>query len=93
MNSENTKSWPRGYWNLMFTQFQGAFSDNALRWLVIEVIPNSHGRKLVEASPAADKSFHLIRGAGHNDLFEVAGDEIIREIAGFARRVAKSARW
>ena len=35
MNSENTKSWPRGFWSLMFTQFQGAFSDNALRWLVI----------------------------------------------------------
>jgi len=35
MNSENTQSWPRGFWNLMFTQFQGAFSDNALRWLVI----------------------------------------------------------
>ncbi|HEX5790526.1 MAG TPA: MFS transporter [Luteolibacter sp.] len=29
------RSWPRGFWNLMFTQFQGAFSDNALRWLVI----------------------------------------------------------
>ncbi|MEO5913917.1 MAG: MFS transporter [Luteolibacter sp.] len=35
MNSESEKSWPRGFWNLMFTQFQGAFSDNALRWLVI----------------------------------------------------------
>jgi acyl-[acyl-carrier-protein]-phospholipid O-acyltransferase/long-chain-fatty-acid--[acyl-carrier-protein] ligase len=28
-------SWPRGFWNLMFTQFQGALSDNALRWLVV----------------------------------------------------------
>ena len=35
MNSAPTPSWPRGFWNLMFTQFQGAFSDNALRWLVI----------------------------------------------------------
>lgn len=35
MESESEKSWPRGFWNLMFTQFQGAFSDNALRWLVI----------------------------------------------------------
>ena len=35
MNTESPKSWPRGFWNLMFTQFQGAFSDNALRWLVI----------------------------------------------------------
>lgn len=32
--SESTR-WPKGFWNLMFTQFQGAFSDNALRWLVI----------------------------------------------------------
>ncbi len=35
MSDASTKSWPRGFWNLMFTQFQGAFSDNALRWLVI----------------------------------------------------------
>ncbi len=33
--TDSEKSWPRGFWNLMFTQFQGAFSDNALRWLVI----------------------------------------------------------
>ncbi len=35
MSDDPGKHWPRGYWNLMFTQFQGAFSDNALRWLVI----------------------------------------------------------
>jgi len=35
MSDESSKSWPRGFWHLMFTQFQGAFSDNALRWLVI----------------------------------------------------------
>lgn len=35
MNSESPKSWPRGFWSLMFTQFQGAFSDNALKWLVV----------------------------------------------------------
>ncbi len=35
MNSQPSEKWPRGFWNLMFTQFQGAFSDNALRWLVI----------------------------------------------------------
>ena len=53
------------------------------------VIPPSHGRTLVEASPAADKTFHLIPQAGHNDLFEVAGDGIPRMIADFARRVAR----
>lgn len=35
ISGESTSAWPRGFWNLMFTQFQGAFSDNALRWLVI----------------------------------------------------------
>lgn len=35
MTSDSSNAWPRGFWNLMFTQFQGAFSDNALRWLVI----------------------------------------------------------
>ncbi len=35
MQHEPSPSWPKGFWNLMFTQFQGAFSDNALRWLVI----------------------------------------------------------
>ena len=28
----------RGFWALIVTQFQGAFSDNALKWLVISLI-------------------------------------------------------
>ena len=28
----------RGFWYLFVTQFQGAFSDNALKWLAIFVI-------------------------------------------------------
>lgn len=55
-----------------------------------EVIPFSHGRKLVEASAATDKSFIPIPGGGHNDLFEIAGDEIISHTADFARRVASA---
>src|SRR5438309_214319 len=27
-------NWRRGFWSLIVTQFQGAFSDNALRFLV-----------------------------------------------------------
>lgn len=54
-----------------------------------EVIPVSHGRELVAASLAADKRFSIIPGAGHNDLFEVAGDDIIRQVAEFARRVSR----
>jgi acyl-[acyl-carrier-protein]-phospholipid O-acyltransferase/long-chain-fatty-acid--[acyl-carrier-protein] ligase len=28
------RGWRRGFWSLIATQFQGAFSDNALKWLV-----------------------------------------------------------
>lgn len=51
------------------------------------IIPPAHGRKLVAASPASDKTFSLVSGAGHNDLFEIDGDGIIRRIADFALRV------
>src|SRR5438270_1664241 len=29
-----SRSWRLGFWSLIVTQFQGAFSDNALKWLV-----------------------------------------------------------
>lgn len=53
-----------------------------------EVIPFSHGQQVHAASPATDKKFVAIPGAGHNDIFLVAGDEIVRDIVEFARRVA-----
>ncbi|MFY9528027.1 MAG: acyl-[ACP]--phospholipid O-acyltransferase [Candidatus Acidiferrales bacterium] len=28
------RSWKRGFWSLIVTQFQGAFSDNVLKWVV-----------------------------------------------------------
>ncbi|MFO1477007.1 MAG: acyl-[ACP]--phospholipid O-acyltransferase [Verrucomicrobiota bacterium] len=42
----------RGFWSLFVTQFQGAFSDNVLKWLVISLIagmglPNDERDKLV----------------------------------------------
>ena len=58
MTSESPKSWPRGFWSLMFTQFQGAFSDNALRWLVIFPVLAS-----VTVSEADKESF-----VGHSSL-------------------------
>ena len=54
-----------------------------------ELISSAHGRALVDASPAADKTFRLIAGADHNDLFDVAGDEILGGVAEFALRVAR----
>jgi acyl-[acyl-carrier-protein]-phospholipid O-acyltransferase/long-chain-fatty-acid--[acyl-carrier-protein] ligase len=32
------RSWRRGFWSLIVTQFQGAFSDNALKYLVIYLL-------------------------------------------------------
>lgn len=51
-----------------------------------EVIPFSHGKKLFEASPSPAKEFFPIPAAGHNDLFDVAGGEIIAKVAEFALR-------
>src|SRR6266852_3734687 len=32
------RHWRRGFWSLIFTQFQGAFNDNAVKFLVIYLI-------------------------------------------------------
>ncbi len=53
-----------------------------------EVTPASHGKSLADASPASLKSFLPIDGGGHNDLFHLHGDELIRRIAGFAENPA-----
>lgn len=44
MNTEPIPSpaWKRGFWSLMVTQFQGAFSDNALKQLVIFLVMAQH---------------------------------------------------
>ena len=34
VSSEAGQDWRLGFWSLIVTQFQGAFSDNALKWLV-----------------------------------------------------------
>jgi acyl-[acyl-carrier-protein]-phospholipid O-acyltransferase / long-chain-fatty-acid--[acyl-carrier-protein] ligase len=39
--TSNEKSWKRSFWSLIVTQFQGAFSDNALKNLVIYLIVSS----------------------------------------------------
>ncbi|MGJ8641967.1 MAG: alpha/beta hydrolase [Luteolibacter sp.] len=48
------------------------------------VINCSHGESLVEACPSTKKTYHPIEGAGHNDVFQLAGDEFIELIVGFA---------
>jgi len=52
------------------------------------LIPPSHGRKLVEAATVADKRFLGIPDAGHNDLFEVGGEEVEAAIREFVIRTA-----
>lgn len=53
------------------------------------VIPISHGRRLYERSPSADKRLWEIPDAGHNDLFFVAGDSIADAVAEFAIKVTE----
>lgn len=54
-----------------------------------EVIPVSHGRKLVDACPSEDKKFLGIPYAKHNDLYEVGNGLIFSEVHNFAVRVTK----
>lgn len=51
------------------------------------IIPASHGRALHQISPATQKQFVGIPRAGHNDLFQIAGPDIIQAIEGFVDQV------
>ena len=35
---ESTRLWRKGFWSLFATQFQGAFSDNVFKWLVLFLV-------------------------------------------------------
>ena len=48
-----------------------------------EVVPFSHGRALFAAASEPKRAV-WIEGAGHNDLFDVASDRILRELTAFA---------
>src|SRR5208282_3141274 len=37
-HAEPPKNWQRGFWSLIVTQFQTAFNDNALKFLVIWIV-------------------------------------------------------
>ncbi|MFK7849928.1 MAG: alpha/beta hydrolase [Akkermansiaceae bacterium] len=56
-----------------------------------KVIPSSHGKALYENSAATNKSLIEIPNAGHNDLFYVAGDEILKATSDFINQVTKDA--
>jgi acyl-[acyl-carrier-protein]-phospholipid O-acyltransferase/long-chain-fatty-acid--[acyl-carrier-protein] ligase len=38
VNEQNIPNWRLGFWSLIVTQFQGAFNDNALKFLVIYLV-------------------------------------------------------
>jgi len=51
-----------------------------------DIVPLSHGRALLEAAPGP-KQMRVFAGLGHNDLVPMAGAELAREIASWARRL------
>lgn len=53
-----------------------------------DVIPASHGRRLVEAATVTDKQFIGVPGAGHNDLLEIGGESLENAMDEFLLRVA-----
>lgn len=51
------------------------------------VINHAHGVELHELSPAGEKLLFSVEGAGHNNLFDVAPEEIEMVMEEFAKRV------
>ena len=54
--AEGIRGWRRGYWSLFVTQFQGAFSDNAYKFLVMFLF-------LDEKSDQEKQQYLLVAGA------------------------------
>jgi fermentation-respiration switch protein FrsA (DUF1100 family) len=54
-----------------------------------DIIPISLGRKLFEAANEP-KTFHVVSGANHNDIFWVGGRAYLEQIRNFALHVNRS---
>lgn len=52
-SSPSITGWQRGFWSLMATQFQNAFSDNALKNLIILLV-------LARPMPEAERNTHVV---------------------------------
>lgn len=57
-----------------------------------EVIPFAHGQNLFAAAPEPKRSV-WIEGAGHNDIFEVAGARVLSELKIFAQNLSAPPPW
>jgi fermentation-respiration switch protein FrsA (DUF1100 family) len=54
-----------------------------------EIVPYAQGRKIFEAA-RGPKTFYTIKGAGHNDTYEVGGKEYFEAIRRFLEGVSPS---
>lgn len=55
-----------------------------------EVVPFSHGQRLLEALPPSRRRSWWVEGAGHNDLALVAGDAYWQELAAFLASLGRA---
>lgn len=67
------EGWRRGFWPLMATQFQGAFSDNTLKQLVIFLVMAQH---LPKARLDQNHRLHFAKGIEHAPRL-VAGADLL----------------
>jgi acyl-[acyl-carrier-protein]-phospholipid O-acyltransferase/long-chain-fatty-acid--[acyl-carrier-protein] ligase len=70
---ETKSGWRRGFWSLIATQFQGAFSDNALKNLVLLLIL---GSGITQAAENRLVPFVLVLFAVPFVLFSMAGGQL-----------------
>lgn len=54
----------------------------------MEIVPINLGRQVFEAAHAP-KSFYLVKGADHNNLYLIGGAPYLQRLNSFVREVAK----
>jgi len=84
---ESPKEWRAGFWALIVTQFQGAFSDNALKYLIILLIL---GSGITQAQKDKLVPYVLLLFAAPFILFSMAGGFLADRFS--KQRVASSTK-
>lgn len=51
-----------------------------------ELVPFKHGRELFQKANFP-KAFYRVRGASHNDIYEVGGEELFKRIKAFVEKL------
>jgi pimeloyl-ACP methyl ester carboxylesterase len=59
-----------------------------IRGMKDEIVPNDHTKRLMDAAEACEfKQLYEIGGGDHNSAWRIAGDDYVKTLAGFFKRI------